>query len=161
MGCGLSKHKWMLILQPRSTWKFIRFWLWRICWWGIFQEFSLKGRSVGAGQDYHVLYSGGCYRTWTAAVEPAKSCAALLWPATFLFTGCGGASRWWAAVDLWRGVCFSWRRAVLPLQGSLGSAFSHQNLGASQVRHWVMSRHLGLPPVHASMLGSQWWNQIL
>lgn len=42
-------------------------------------------------------------------------------------------------MDLWRGVCFSRRRAVLPLQGSLGAAFGHQDLGASKVRWWVAS----------------------
>lgn len=36
-------------------------------------------------------------------------------------------------MGLWRGVCLSQRRAVLPLQGSLGPAFGHQDLGTSQI----------------------------
>lgn len=50
-------------------------------------------------------------------------------------------------MDLWGRVCFSQWRAVLPLQGSLGPAFGHQNLGASQVRRWVTSPTSGVAPV--------------
>ncbi|KAK2085636.1 hypothetical protein P7K49_036936 [Saguinus oedipus] len=48
--------------------------------------------------------------------------------------GSDGASRWRTAVGLWRGVRLSQRRAVLPLQGSLGTALGHQDLGTSQDR---------------------------
>ncbi|PNJ12600.1 KLHDC4 isoform 11 [Pongo abelii] len=54
--------------------------------------------------------------------------------------GGGGASRWRTAVGLWRGVCLSERRAVLPLQGSLGPAFGHQDLGTSQINRRSFGR---------------------
>lgn len=67
-------------------------------------------------------------------VEPASPLCGCALTLSFLLTGGGGASRWRTAVGLRRGVCFSRRRAVLPLQGSLGPASGHQDLGASQVR---------------------------
>lgn len=79
----------------------------------------------------------------------------------FLFIGCGGASMRRAAMDLRGRVCFSQRRAVLPLQGSLGPAFGHQDLGASQVRRWVASLTSGAQLLSlTSIPSSQWQDEI-
>lgn len=45
---------------------------------GFFRSFPLKGRSVGAGRDYHVPCSGGQCRPWSPLVEAAESCLAVL-----------------------------------------------------------------------------------
>lgn len=52
---------------------------------------------------------------------------------TLSFSGCGGISEWWAALGVWRRICFTRRGALLPLQGSLGLAFDPKDLGANQV----------------------------
>lgn len=108
---------------------------------------------------YHALVDNGDsgLHLWRQ-LRAVWQCSDLL---TFLFVGCGGASMWRAAMDLRGRVCFSQRRAVLPLQGSLGPAFAHQDLGASQVRCWVANLTSGAQLLsHTSIPSSQWWDEI-
>lgn len=50
-----------------------------------------------------------------------------------LSSGRGRSTRRRSALGVWRRVCFSQWRTVLPLQGPLGAAPGHEHLGEHQV----------------------------